>query len=129
MKQEHGGFEMNTIEVCQKTCRIYEITKSISNDCITKWRYHYLDYIASNGRMINELKRIWKEAVVAKSRYCPSIHLEGQENYEKPPGHPLSRPRIEQHMRSASLERYRYANLPGNGCKAQYEINFFNNRI
>jgi hypothetical protein len=23
------------------------------------------DYVASNGRMINELERIWKEAVVA----------------------------------------------------------------
>jgi hypothetical protein len=30
--------------------------------------YQYLD-IASDGRMIDELERIWKKSVVTKSRY------------------------------------------------------------
>jgi hypothetical protein len=33
------------------------------------------DYIATNEKLINELERILKEAVVANVRYCPSICL------------------------------------------------------
>jgi hypothetical protein len=40
----------------------------------------YLDYIASDGRMIDELERIWKKAVMAYSRYYPGILLEGLRN-------------------------------------------------
>jgi hypothetical protein len=36
-----------------------------------------LGYIVLNDGMIEELKMIWKEAVVASSRYYPSICLEG----------------------------------------------------
>jgi hypothetical protein len=43
--------------------------------------------------MINELKRIWKEAVVAESKYYPSIQLEVEENHEKTL-RTSSRPRI-----------------------------------
>jgi hypothetical protein len=36
-----------------------------------------LDYVVLNGRMIVELKTIWKEAIMASLRYYPSIFLEG----------------------------------------------------
>jgi hypothetical protein len=36
-----------------------------------------LDYIASNGRMIDGLDSIWKEATLAYSRYYPGIRLQG----------------------------------------------------
>jgi hypothetical protein len=35
-----------------------------------------LDYVASGGGLIEQLKRIWKEAFVACSRYYPGICLE-----------------------------------------------------
>jgi len=35
-----------------------------------------LDYVASSGGLIEQLKRIWKEALVASSRYYPGICLE-----------------------------------------------------
>jgi hypothetical protein len=46
---------------------------------MTLW---YLDHIALNGRLSDELERIWKEAVVAQSRYCPGIYLGLRKNME-----------------------------------------------
>jgi hypothetical protein len=40
-------------------------------------RCQELDYIAQNGRMTDELERIWKEGVVAQSSHYFSIRLEG----------------------------------------------------
>jgi hypothetical protein len=42
-------------------------------------RFHYLDYMASDNITIHEceLERIWKEAIMAKSKYSPCISLEG----------------------------------------------------
>jgi hypothetical protein len=37
----------------------------------------YPQYTALNDRMADELEEIWKETVVAKSRYHSGIHLEG----------------------------------------------------
>jgi hypothetical protein len=42
--------------------------------------FEYLNYIASDDTMIDELERTWKEAVVAYSRYCSGIFLEGLRN-------------------------------------------------
>jgi len=39
-----------------------------------------LDYAASSGGLIEQLKRIWKEAFVACSRYCHGICLERLKN-------------------------------------------------
>jgi hypothetical protein len=39
------------------------------------WHFRYLDYIASDGGMVDELERIWKEAVMTWLRYYPGIYL------------------------------------------------------
>jgi hypothetical protein len=36
-------------------------------------RFQYQEYIASDGSMIDQLERIWKEALMAQSRYYPTI--------------------------------------------------------
>jgi hypothetical protein len=38
-------------------------------------RRQYLDHLMSDGRMSHELKRVWKDVVVALSRYEPCIYL------------------------------------------------------
>jgi hypothetical protein len=35
-----------------------------------------MDYIASNFKMIDELERMWEEAVVFRSSYYPRIRLQ-----------------------------------------------------
>jgi hypothetical protein len=41
------------------------------------WGIWHLHYVASSDAIIDELERNWKETVVAQSRYCPDICVEG----------------------------------------------------
>jgi hypothetical protein len=56
----------------------------------------------------DELKGIWKEAVVASSSYYPGICLQGILSIVGVAGEIRT-----EHLRNTSMERYRYADLPG----------------
>jgi hypothetical protein len=54
--------------------RLFTVMKaSVLSSWVILQRRQYLDYIASNGRMIDELESIWKEAVVAYRGTMPAI--------------------------------------------------------
>jgi hypothetical protein len=67
----------------------------------------YQDYIALDGRMTDELKSTWKEAVVVHWRYCPGIYLEELRKttkiYQKTWCHGLDSNRVPPKYRSRAL--------------------------
>lgn len=63
-----------------------------------KRRFQVRDYAASDGRITDELERIWKEAVMVYSKYCTDICPKGPRKTAKSPpqcGEPVYHPRFE----------------------------------
>jgi hypothetical protein len=83
-------------------------------DLMALYLYYKLNHLVVGLLGRHQFKRIYREAVVAKSRYYSGFSLETEENYEN-----LSAVDIQSEIRTAhlsdiSLELNRYTNLVGN---------------